>query len=274
MNHKILLIAVGICGLATSSHASLVAWYQFDEEAGATLALNQLPGSTGAIGTNVTTRVAGISGHAYSFTGGATVNDIVDMGNASFFSSINTTGQLTFSAWVNTTDILGDRNTVVFAGSDTITNNYADLGVNALIGEATARNRPAGASPAQQTGIFSSGFVVNDGAWHNIVMTIDLSTSELILYVDGIPTNVQFMAASLFPAFNNFEVGRLGRAGTPVDGFLGLIDDVQIYDTALSETQVQFLFDNPGVAIPEPSALVLAGLGLGFLYFTSRRRRT
>jgi hypothetical protein len=190
------------------------------------------------------------------------------------FPAFTASGQLTFSAWINTTDLTGNRNTVIFAGSDTVTNNYADLGLNAVLGEATARNRSAGAGAEQQAGIFGTGARVNDGSWHNVVMTIDLSFSVLFLYVDGPLANAQSLAgASTFPRFNNFESGRLGRAGTPADGFQGLVDDVQIYDVALTEQQVLFLFENPGVAVPEPGALALAGLGLGFLWFASRRKR-
>lgn len=275
MKRRIFLVVLCLGGLAMTGRASLVAWYKFDEAAGATTAANAVAdNSAGVIGSNVTTGLAGISGGAYRFAGGVSLNDIVDVGNASFFPAFTASGQLTFSAWINTTDVTGNRNTVLFAGSDTISNNYADLGLNGPSGEATARNRPAGASGEQQAGIFGTGVVVNDGTWHNVVMTIDLSYMALFLYVNGTLANAQSLAAApAFPSFNTFEIGRLGRAGTPVDGFEGLIDDVQVYDTALSEEQVLFLFNNPGVAVPEPGAFALAAVGLGFLYFVSRRRR-
>jgi hypothetical protein len=277
MKQQILFIASGLFGLAMSSEASLVAYYKFDEAAGATVAANQVAGSTGAVGSAVTTGVAGISGNAYSFGGAtATQADIVDMGNASFFSAVTASGQLTLSAWVKTTDTTSNRNCAIFAGDDTSSNVYTDLGVAAgqagFLGSASARNRPSGAAtPAQQTGIYSSPAVapVNDGAWHNLVMTVNLSSSSLSLYVDGVLANTQTMATAAFPSFNNFEIGRLGRSA-PTDPYQGLLDDVQVYDEALSQSQVQFLFANPGTAIPEPGALALAGLGL--LSLTFRRR--
>lgn len=275
----LLLAAVGIFALATTSHANLVAWYKFDEDAGATEALNAVPGTNGTIGANVTTGLPGISGNAYNFVGGATQADIVDMGNASFFESISSLGQLTLSAWVQTLDTTGNRNTVIFAGSDTVANSYTDLGVAAgaagHLGEASARNRPSGSTGDQQTGIYSNGFPVNDGLWHNLVMTVDLSTATLLLYVDGFLVNGQTMALSLFPVFNNFEVGRLGRQGTPVDGYQGLIDDIQVYDRALSDTEVAYLYQNPGQAItvPEPSTYALMALGLAIVGYRVFRRK-
>ena len=276
MKSQILPIAACIFALAIPARAALVAHYKFDESAGASIAANELAGSTGAVGSAVTTGVAGISGNAYSFGGAsATQNDIVDMANASFFSAITTSGQLTISTWVNTTDTTGNRNTAVFAGDNTSNSVYADLGVAAgqagFEGSASARVRPVGASSAQQTGIFSSPAAspVNDGNWHNLVMTVNLSTSNLSLYVDGVLTSSQTMTNPLFPIFNNFEIGRLGRS-SPVDPYQGLIDDVQVYDQALTANEVEFLFNNPGVAVPEPSALALAGLGMIALL---RRRR-
>jgi len=278
MKKNILLLATGIFGLAITSHANLVAWYKFDEEAGSTTALNELPGSTGAIGSNVTTGLPGLSGNAYSFNGGVTQADIVDMGDASFFDALVELGQLTFSAWIQTTDTTGNRNTAIFAGSDTVSNSYTDMGVAAgqagHLGEATARNRPSGSLGDQQTGIYSTNFPVNDGLWHNLVMTVDLSTATMFLYVDGILTNAQTMALSLFPDFNNFEVGRLGRQGTPADGFQGLIDNVQVYNTVLTDAEVLYLYENPGMAIPEPSTYALAALGLAIVGFRRFARKT
>ncbi|MCW1922781.1 PQQ-dependent sugar dehydrogenase [Luteolibacter arcticus] len=235
--------------------AALVGHYKFDENAGATIALNQVAGSsTGAVGSTVTTGAAGIAGNAYRFNNSVAQAGIVDMGDASFFSAIHDSGELTISAWVKTTDTTGNRNTAVFAGDNTVANVYADLGVAAgqagFPGAASARNRPVGAAAVQQTGIFSLPAVpaVNDGAWHHLVMTVDLSGAQLAVWVDGTLANTQTMAVADFPDFNNFEIGRLGRA-TPADPFDGFIDDVQVYNEVLSESHVQYLHSHPGLSL-------------------------
>ncbi|MES2571420.1 MAG: LamG domain-containing protein [Verrucomicrobiota bacterium] len=274
---QILLIASGILGLAVSSQAGLVAHYPFDEAAGATLAIDQLGGTSGAIGGSVITGVIGIAGGAYQFPDLTTQAGIVDMGNASFFaglSGLNASTQLTYSVWMNSTDADANRNTIVYSGSDTVANSYTDLGLSGTagsVGAASARNRPVGAGAAQQVGIFSP-ITINDGAWHHLVMTIDLSPGILHLYVNGALANTQNFSANavLFPVFNNFEIGRLGRQGTQVDAFGGLVDDLQVYNTALSAEDVGFLFANPGMAVPEPGSFALVGLGL--LPLVRRRR--
>ncbi|MES2659064.1 MAG: LamG-like jellyroll fold domain-containing protein [Verrucomicrobiota bacterium] len=280
--HRHLLLPLIILLVTDDSRAELLAHYKFDEAAAATTALNEVAGSpTGAVGTAVTTGVTGIAGNAYSF-GGATANqaDIVDMANASFFSAINASGKFSFSAWVKTSDTTGNRNTVVFAGDNTATNVYADLGVAAgqagFLGSASARNRPVGAAAAAQTtGIFSSPAVpaVNNNVWHHLVMTVDTATARLELWVDGVSANSQTMATSILPVFNNFEIGRLGR-GAPVDPYAGLVDDVQVYDHVLTQAQITYLKDHPGQAYTsadsEPDGLADAWEILYFGDFTTQ----
>lgn len=284
MKSPVLLMASGFFGLALSSQAALIAHYKFDEEALSSFAVEELGGTSGLIGTSVVTGVPGISGNAYQFPDQATQAGIVDMGDASIFgglSGLNFSTQLTFSVWMNSTDSDTNRNTIVFAGSDTVTNSYTDLGMSgetnpgntSIDGAASARNRPNNTgNSAQQTGIFSSPTTIHDGNWHHLALTIDLVPGILSLYVDGVLAKTQNFSAGTvaFPVYNNFEIGRLGRQGTPTDAFGGFIDDVQVYNTALTDIEVDYLFDHPGLAVPEPGALALVGLGL--LSLTYRRR--
>ncbi len=282
MKSKILLIACGIAVSAMSSHAALIAHYKFDEVTG-TSAADQLGGTPGVIGSSVTIGQTGIAGGAYLFPDLATTAGIVDMGNASFFSGtggLNSSSQVTYSLWMKSSDSDTNRNTILYSGSDTVANTYQDIGmsgetnvgINTVDGAASARNRPVGAVIAQQTGIFSTPTVIHDDTWHHLALTVDLTTATMVLYVDGVAAATQTFSSGtvLFPVFNNFEIGRLGRQGSPTDSYGGLVDDVQVYNNALTGGEVLYLYQNPGVAIPEPGALALGGLGLLFLTFRRR----
>lgn len=259
-----LFLPLSLLAVTEHCHAELIAHYKFDEPAAATLAVDQLGGTSGAVGTSVVTGVAGKAGNAYQFPDLATQAGCVDMGNASFLagaSGLNASTQLSYSVWIKSNDSDPNRNTVVFCGSDTVANAYTDLGMagetnaatGTVDGAASGRNRPVGASAgniSQSTGIFSSPVTIHDDTWHHLVMTVDLSPGILKLYVDGALTNTQNFStnAVLFPVFNNFEIGRLGRQGSQVDPFGGLADDVQVYNHALSAEQVTYLRDHPGQA--------------------------
>ena len=67
----------------------------------------------------------------------------------------------------------------------------------------------------------------------------------------------------LFGENNNITVGAEGSIGD--ENFLGLVDDVRIYDTALTASEISSL-----VAVPEPTTAGV--LALGAIALGARRR--
>jgi hypothetical protein len=273
--HLRLFSAAAMLLAGSLGQGALIAHYQFDEISG-TAAVNQVTasGHDGAIGANVTLGVAGVAGTAFTFSGGATQADIVDMANATgVFTPILASGQFTLSYWIKSTDT-GNRNVAVFMGNNTASNDYIDSGVLgsnqfAPAGSTYGRNRVATNTPAN-IGDLGGGALVNDGVFHHIAFSIDKATSTGAFYVDGsLAQTVTSANFANFPTLNNLEVGRLGRS-SPTDGLAGTIDDLQIYDHVLSLAEVQFLHANPGLAVPEPGAAALLAAGLGLASFRRR----
>ena len=103
------------------------------------------------------------------------------------------------------------------------------------------------------SGSFSHAFYSNDlnsgantvtnGSWNHLVATFDGTTRKL--YVNGVLKN------SDTPTTPNVTAGQslyIGSYSTPSNYFPGQIDDVRIYNYALTATQIKQLY-NGGAAI-------------------------
>lgn len=277
-----LLQSTAIISLLASSTAygELIAHYKFDETTGATTAVNEIAanGGNGAIGANVGVEMTGKVGNAVKLNNDASQAGIVDMGNATgIFNKITASGALTISYWLNSSDIAANRSVAVFLGNNTDNNDYIDSGIlggaqanpPAPNGSAYGRNRVNTDAAASIGDLF--GTLINDGEFHHLALTVDLASTTGSFYVDGtlISTETNALKFGAFPTFNNFEVGRLGRS-SPVDPIDGLVDDLQIYDAALSANAISFLHANPGAVIPEPSTVALMAIAVGVAAFRRR----
>ena len=103
--------------------------------------------------------------------------------------------------------------------------------------------------------------------WHSVVWTWDTSNDEAFFYIND---ELVGTAGATLPIFGSLplQVGRHTGAGAPPSYFHGNLDDVYIYDRALSASEVQTLFSS----VPEPSTAVLLWVGLAGLGMQRRRR--
>lgn len=104
--------------------------------------------------------------------------------------------------------------------------------------------------------------------WSHLVLTYD--GAQLEVYVDGVSEGTQ-------PATGLVETGptdlRIGNSNYAGQGFAGWVDEVRLFDQALSPGEIVALKDTP---VPEPgfaAALGAGGLLLGGLGRWRRRRR-
>src|SRR2546430_15227356 len=89
---------------------------------------------------------------------------------------------------------------------------------------------------------------VNDGNWHQIV-GVYVAGANKYIYVDGAPAEASNASRPLVVDDAKFVIGGVDSDGTPGSAFTGLIDEVQIYNYALSPSEVDFLFQNPAQEI-------------------------
>jgi concanavalin A-like lectin/glucanase superfamily protein len=94
-------------------------------------------------------------------------------------------------------------------------------------------------NPNSQRDLVSTATITDTTSWHFVVGTWDGSTQRL--YIDGVqdPSTISW-SGSLLTTTNTFSIGRLG--GLDLYYFAGLIDDVRVYNRALSATEVAGLY--------------------------------
>ena len=255
-------LAVIIAG-TTMTHATIVSHWKFDESSGTTAADN-----VGAFGGTLSGGAVfvsgGISGNAVSL---ATIsNSLVNMGTS--FPGF-TSGDFSLSMWVNTTTTANDS-LIVSKHESGFQNGYFTVvnqtGGGGLAGKATftVGSEPVSQSPTSTTS-------VNDGLWHQIVGVFVAGGGHFI-YVDGSPSEAGTVSQSVPANSAPFLIGGVNVSSVPTARYTGLVDDVQVYNNALSSSDVQYLYDHPGQAVPEPASALLL-LGGAAMFFSARTRR-
>lgn len=84
-----------------------------------------------------------------------------------------------------------------------------------------------------------SSRTINDGQWHHVAAVIRLGR-DVTFYVDGVPGPAQSWNTKAFPSATRLNVGRNPYSGYGLN-FTGSLDDIRIYNRALTATEVAAL---------------------------------
>ena len=224
----------------------LVAAYGFSEGSGTTVTDSSGRGNNGTIAA-ATWTTAGHSGNALSFNG---TNSWVTVNDA---ASLDLTNGMTVEAWVKLTTVSGWRAVVI---KETTGGLAYGLYAN------TNLNRPAGAiHTTTDVNLYGTAALVAN-TWTHLATTYD--GANLHLYVNGAQVASQAFTGSLPNSTNPLRIG-----GDSVWGeFLsGVIDDVRVYNRALSVTEIQTDMNTPVNSSAQngltaaPSSFTLSGAG-------------
>ncbi|MBA7632253.1 hypothetical protein ES703_39796 [subsurface metagenome] len=210
--------------------ANLVAHWQFEGNA------NDSSGSSlhGTV-MGEPTFVAGKVGQAISLRG---LNDFVEITG---YKGILGPNAVTVTAWINTTSTV--TGTIVGWGP-----NVDGQRFGFRIDENRLRIENAG-------GNVQGDSDVTDGGWHHVAVTVQenvtISYPDVILYVDGIDDTRPSEDPDAFNLAADQDVRIGSRPASNDRFFMGLIDDVRIYERVLSPEEIAWLagrtkpFDKP-----------------------------
>ena len=199
-----------------------IAYYKMSD------ATDQL-GNYNGTATNVNFNTEGKFGFAGAFNGSSSyISASIPFLNARVTSAV--------SLWIKYTDTGAYRS--VFNDYS----NNANFNHNIIVNQPSTGNLRFFSAYGGNTGykiIESSGLTLNDGNWHHIVSTVDLSTNTLTGYVDGVSVgNVTVSTNAWTGTTQNLQIGRQ-EAGAY---FNGSIDQIRIYNSALSAADVSKLY--------------------------------
>jgi hypothetical protein len=203
----------------------LVGRWTFDETTGKQAADSSGHGHHGLLQGTLTfdqSPAAGRFGKALKFSGGESSVQITG------FKGITGTGPRTISAWVKTTETVGE----------VISWGHRDFGKMCILGFIRGH---MGITPNGGYLYMKAG--VNDDTWHQVAIVVQPANppnlhDHVTLYRDGLAAEIDDIGLlDLWPLDTGADLDvRIGG------GFKGLLADVRLYDRALSEEEISALF--------------------------------
>lgn len=218
------LVVLAVYSSASAADPNLVAHWQFDEGEG-TIAYDSVGDSDGTL-VNGPVWTTGVLNGALDFDG---VDDYVSIPDSNVFDF--GIGDFSISTWFSTTD-LGDQYIIDFKQSDNIP--HIEIYSGGIGGFGTH------IEPGNDR--ITTGDNVANGEWHHVGIALDNgATNGYKLYLDGIKKGERTASATLSD-WDTIAIAARNDDGNLVAPFNGSIDDVRVYNRALSEGEIQELY--------------------------------
>ena len=165
--------------------------------------------------------VTGQVGNAVQFDG---ADDYVNAGNTSYVENFTT------GAWINSgTDVTTYRTIISKSSSSADRNYWMNLRTDSGYLDERFSVGSAGRT-------FYTSTALNDNIWHYVAVTYN--KAYVRLYVDGVMLTETAQTGSPDNPSANCLIGKYGSYA-----FIGLIDDVRVYDRALSASEIKAIYD-------------------------------
>jgi chitodextrinase len=221
--------SVASSATTSSTPLGLVAAYSFSEGAGTTVADVSGNNNTGtASGTTWTT--AGQFGSALVFNG---TSAFVDLGNP---ATLRLTGSMTISAWVRSAAFPGDDAAIVSKRDGASLGYQLDTSIDT--GPRTIGFKLTSSTGANMARYGATAMQLNQ--WYYVTGVYDAAAQTLNVYLNGVLDNGTLrgpVSATQQNSPLNVSIGR--RTGLAGYAFNGTIDELRIYNRALTQAEIQ-----------------------------------
>ena len=208
----------------------LVSYWKFDETSG-TIAVDSHGSNDGDI-VGAIINQDGQIGRAYSFDGEndyVEVSDNLDLVESSSF---------TIGAWIKTSSSTGNNGIL---GHGVSMSSGETSGFQFTLEDNNLRIFYLNtASPSTVADI--KGGTINTDTWHHVMVVYDSSNYNVKLYIDNSEVADDTHSFGIETSSSYVKIGAWGRSGA-VNPFDGLIDEVAVWNRALSSDEVSTLYD-------------------------------
>ncbi|MCP4610217.1 MAG: LamG domain-containing protein [Planctomycetes bacterium] len=193
---------------------NLIGYWKFDEASGDTAIDFSGYGNEAQLGGDPE-RVEGFIGGALDLDGDdyVMIDDVVDD---------ITSNDITLSAWIRTTQV-GEGNVIASNDGGSHVLQFGIDGGNVWVDDGPSADFPP---------------TINDDQWHMI--TLVMKGSQISIYTDGIQVGAITTSIDITTE-TRWSIGQEWDGSSPSDLYIGLVDEVRFYDSALTEDQVQEL---------------------------------
>jgi hypothetical protein len=178
------------------------------------------------------------------FNRGLTFDGNNDYAMVSKNSSLNITGDLTLSIWVNPSSFTSSgSDTIIMKG--TVTDSV--LGYRLFIDPSAGSTTPVGFSLGNGSAAITakSTSIITTSAWQHIAATV--SGTEMKIYINGVLQGADIFSGTRQTSDYNLGIGHFFNGDTSYDSSLynlvGSLDEVKIYNFALTADQVKMEYN-------------------------------
>jgi len=220
----LLFLCLLLLGSASSAFAgldpTLAAWWPFDEGEG-NVAYDATGNGNDGVFEGDPQWVPGVLGSALEFDG----DDYLNCGNG---PTLQIQDAITMAIWFNVDAFSNTWEAFMAKGDNSYRASRGDGSGNAT------HMGISGTSTGGGNGYFNGTVIVTGGDWHHYASTYD--GAEGRIYIDGVLDVVSEGTGQISISANDLYIGE--NSGATGRFLHGILDDIQIYNRALSETEI------------------------------------